>query len=271
MNSSEKFTFQWDKFQDNAKVTFHDVRKTEDFSDVTLVCEDGQQIQAHRVILSSSSLFFRKLLQKTPHNHPMVYMRGVHYTHLATIVDFIYHGEVEVVKNDLETFLEIAEELSLISLKEMTNPVIKKIFHRNDELSSKVSVRDLIESVVKDPQNANDCMGDLNKSIGDNFPKEDMDFDLDLDLDLDLKQNQNQEEEIDSMMETSKLEGGWVCLQCGQSDKTRFQLRRHVEKHIAGYIHYCPDCTKTFTTRNDRKRHVLRYHPQRRSLKYVGN
>ena len=86
MKSLEKFTLQWDKFQvclyeiqvklcppffsyftqDNAKITFHDIRKTEDFSDVTLVCEDGHQIQAHRVILSSSSLFFRYSLSQFP-------------------------------------------------------------------------------------------------------------------------------------------------------------------------------------------------------------
>ena len=65
-------------------------------------------------------------------------MRGVHYTHLTTIVDLIYHGKVEVVKNDLCAFLEIAEDLRLISMKEIRNHVAKDIFHENDELSKQV-------------------------------------------------------------------------------------------------------------------------------------
>ena len=79
---------------------------------MTLVCEDGQQIAAHRIILSSSSTFFRSeclcfmgpdpflfrdLLARNPHSHPLVYMRAVQHSILASIVDFIYHGEAEVL------------------------------------------------------------------------------------------------------------------------------------------------------------------------------
>ena len=42
-------------FEDNA---FGELREGKDFSDVTLACEDGQQVEAHKVVLTSSSPFF---------------------------------------------------------------------------------------------------------------------------------------------------------------------------------------------------------------------
>ena len=99
--------------------SYRSPRKTPDFSDVTLVCEDGQRIQAHRLVLSSSSLFFQDLLQKEAHQKPMVFMRGLAHATLAALVDFIYHGEAEVKKENLEEFLKVAGELKV---KGMTKP-----------------------------------------------------------------------------------------------------------------------------------------------------
>ena len=45
--------------QANVTTSYRDVRKNANFSDVTLACEDGRKIEAHRIILSSSSEFFR--------------------------------------------------------------------------------------------------------------------------------------------------------------------------------------------------------------------
>ena len=53
------------------------MRKDEDFSDVTLVCEDDKQIYAHRIILSACSPFFSTVLRQNGHPHPMIYMRGL--------------------------------------------------------------------------------------------------------------------------------------------------------------------------------------------------
>ena len=53
-----------------------------DFTDVTLACEDGQQIEAHRVILSASSPFFQSLLKRNEHSHPIIFMRGMNSKNL---------------------------------------------------------------------------------------------------------------------------------------------------------------------------------------------
>ena len=42
----------------------------EDNPDITLVCEDDQQIEAHKIVLSVCSPFFKKILQIAKHSNP---------------------------------------------------------------------------------------------------------------------------------------------------------------------------------------------------------
>ena len=65
INMSEKLCLQWNDFQENIKSAFGNLREDNDFSDVTLACEDGQQVEAHKVILAVSSLFSRSCLDGT--------------------------------------------------------------------------------------------------------------------------------------------------------------------------------------------------------------
>ena len=80
---------------------------------MTLACEDGQQVEAHKVILAFSIPFFQKWLTRNKHNHPLVYMRGMKSENLLAIVDFLYYGKVNVYQQNLDSFLVIAEERQL--------------------------------------------------------------------------------------------------------------------------------------------------------------
>ena len=86
---TEKLCLQWNDYQENTKSALGNLRQDKDFNDVTLVCEDGQQVEAHKVILAASSPFFQKLLGRNKHSHPLVYMRGVKIDDLIAIVDFL--------------------------------------------------------------------------------------------------------------------------------------------------------------------------------------
>ena len=68
--------------------------------DVRLIGEDDIPIEAHKVILTSASPFFQKLLKKNKHPHPLIFMRGVKYEELAAIVDFLYSGETSIYQEN---------------------------------------------------------------------------------------------------------------------------------------------------------------------------
>ena len=83
------------------------------FADVTLACEDGKQVEAHKVILASSSPFFKNLFKRSRHPQPLVYMRGVRSDDLLAIVDFLYCGEANVnPQKILIIFLQLRKNLS---------------------------------------------------------------------------------------------------------------------------------------------------------------
>ena len=114
---SEKLCLQWNDFQDNVKSAFGNLREGTDFADVTLACEDGHQIEAHKVVLAASSPFFQAILKRNKHSHPLIYMRGVKSVDLVAMVDFLYSGEANVYQENLDSFLAIAEELQLKGLQ----------------------------------------------------------------------------------------------------------------------------------------------------------
>ena len=114
--SDEKLCLQWNDFQENLTSAFKDLRDEKEFTDVTLACENGEQVEAHKVVLISSSPFFKGLLLRNKHPHPLIYMRGVKSEILVAMIDFLYHGEANVLQENLDSFLAIAEELQLKGL-----------------------------------------------------------------------------------------------------------------------------------------------------------
>jgi len=113
--ANEKFCLRWNDFASNIGVAFRELREDQEFFDVTLAC-DEDQIQAHKVILSACSPFFRRILQRNPHPHPVLYLKGVKLGNLKSILNFMYHGEVNLAQEDLTLFLEVAEELKVKGL-----------------------------------------------------------------------------------------------------------------------------------------------------------
>ena len=124
---SEKLCLKWNDFQENVNTAFGSLRQDNDFADVTLACEDGQQIEAHKVILAASSPFFQNLLKRNQHHHPLIYMRGLKSEDLLAIVDFLYCGEANVFQENLDSFLAIAEELKLKGLMGQMEDAEKEI------------------------------------------------------------------------------------------------------------------------------------------------
>jgi len=115
MSSSEKFCLRWNDFETNISVAFRELREEKDFFDVTLACDDSQ-VQAHKVILSACSPFFRNVLRRNPHQHPLLYLKGVKYKELLSVLNFMYMGEVNVAQEELNSFLSVAEDLRVKGL-----------------------------------------------------------------------------------------------------------------------------------------------------------
>ena len=245
---SEKLCLQWNDFQENVKSAFGNLREDNDFADVTLACEDGQQVEAHKVILAASSPFFQKLLGRNiKHPHPLICMRGMKSDDLLAIVDFLYRGEANVHQDNLDSFLAIADELQV---KGLMGKIDERVEDFNFEATGKESKS---SPQKKDPKQELKIL-DLGKNRTLAIPCR---FSGDLD---------KLEEKVKSMMEKSqnKLDNNrgfaYLCKVCGKEGRDH-QIKDHIEaKHLEGVVIPCNLCDKTLRTRHAlRKHHTVKH------------
>ena len=113
---TEKLCLQWKDFTEIVKTAFGNLKEDTDFTDVTLFCEDGNQISAHKVVLAASSPTLQKVLKRSRHPEPMIYMRGLKSEDLSAMIDFLNSGETNVLQDNLVSFIALADELQLKGL-----------------------------------------------------------------------------------------------------------------------------------------------------------
>ena len=251
---SEKLCLQWNEFQENIKNVFKNLRGNNDFTDVTLACEDGKQVEAHKVILAASSPFFQKILGGNKHPHPLIYLRGVKSDSLLAILNFLYRGEADIFQDNLDSFLSVAEELQLNFSMGGTNEEVPNFgetqqaepsLNTNANIPKTSFVGCNIETVKS--------KGNETKTISTNSSE---DFD-------------ELEEKVSSMMEKSqnKTADGkrfaYLCKICGKEGYSP-NIKDHIEaNHLEGIIIPCDLCDKTCRSRKRLAFHKMQEHNQK--------
>ena len=115
----DKFSLKWNDFSSNVQKSFQNLRKEEDFFDITLVGDDFKHVTAHKVVLSSSSEYFKTVFsnnKKHFQSHALICLEGLNQSDLNNVLDYIYHGELQIYQHDLDRFLGIADRLKLEGL-----------------------------------------------------------------------------------------------------------------------------------------------------------
>ena len=269
MNATEKVSLKWDGFEYNAVSTFARFRDVSDFSDVTLVCEDGKQIEAHRVILSSSSTFFMTILKKNPHPKPVIFMRGINMAQLVAMVDFLYFGEAKVHQEDLEDFLALAQDLGLEGLVgenenseegEVVAKGLSTIAERALGVKEEISGSAKFSNIWQNQESGIKISKEGLKK--ETYQKAEENGDI---TTLDM---QHLDKMIKSMMDVGEMmtEGSQkgkrarICKECGK-EGTMTCIMNHIEaRHLTGVSHPCGICGKVYATRNAIQNHKTKSH-----------
>jgi len=110
MNSPQQFRLHWKNHSPNFVTVFTQLLNSESLVDVTLAA-DGKQIQAHRVVLSACSSYFKELFISHPCQHPIVLLKDVNFKDLCTVIHFMYYGEVNIEQDQINSILKTAEAL----------------------------------------------------------------------------------------------------------------------------------------------------------------
>ena len=113
MDQDRKSVISLESFDICISEIFRNLISDTNFTDVTLVCDDDKQIDAHKVVLSNPSAFFKRILIRNPHQKPMIYLKGFNYEEVKSIIEFIYLGRTEVYQDNINRFIDIAIALEI--------------------------------------------------------------------------------------------------------------------------------------------------------------
>ena len=115
---SERINLFWNEFERCTLDSFQLLKHSEEFTDVTLVCDGENQIRAHKVIISACSPFFKNILLRNPHPNPLIYLNGVNFNDLKALINFMYSGQAEIAQDDLDSFMKAGLDLAIRGLEE---------------------------------------------------------------------------------------------------------------------------------------------------------
>ena len=267
---SEKLCLQWNDFKENVNTAFGTLRNDKDFSDVTLVCEDGYQMEAHKVILASSSPFFQDLLKKIKHPHPMIYLKGFHSKDLVAIVDFLYVGEANVFQENLDSFLAIAEELKLKGLSGQSSDDFMntqdKSVESKPQKNEKLNIYPRVpisasEQPVKNGLLSNELVDDTGSralAVTDQFSTDLLA--LDEKVKSMMTKSQNMIPNGKQANGTQAMTKAMICKVC-QKEGLPNVIRAHIEaNHLEGIVIHCNICDMVLSSRNALSIHKSRMH-----------
>ena len=282
----ERMNLKWNKFRETAEKAFIDLGSSGDFSDVTLASADGQQVEAHRVIMSSCSPVLRRILVKISHPHPILYMKGMSMVDLSNLVKFVYTGEISIEQESIENFLETANELQIAGLTKSNthedgNDMNTMVCQEREELreGSKAieesEAEEVFEENVKIEADCENEYTDLNIdnichyqdcrkqfSNGANLKKHIKNLHqiyecLKNDDATKTEENVGRFQQIDSVSEEGK---NHTCDRCGVENKSGKAFMKHRQQEHPGETFLCKECGKEFVSNNNLNIHKKSAH-----------
>ena len=252
---SEKFSLKWNDYQSNWNRSLSELRNDSDLADVTLISEDKVKFSAHKLLLSSCSKMFKIILKGINHTNPLLYLGGVSSVNLGFILDYIYHGEVNLYQEQLDSFLESAQKLEVEGLlgdhqdtqkvnKNEDKILVENYISSDEFLSQQPEEKQIVNMKTTTNtrrQNPLSTSYDTAKfDVGSMTPDE-----------IQWK--------TESLYE--KKDGAWRCLACDYITTCNSgTMKRHIETHFEGLSYTCTFCSKQFRSTNSLYKHNSKAH-----------
>ena len=196
-------------------------------------------------------------------------MRGMKSDDVLAIVDFLYYGRADIYQENVDTFLNIAEEFQLKGLngteaggrgEDGENP-LKKTYNTTIPRTGTHRNNDIFETAISSPSNSftsqTNPEDQIPLSAAVALPKYEFSGDI-----------KELDEKIESLMcrgehmikQGAQNRTTYICNVCGKEDSKR-HIKNHVEGiHLEGISVPCNFCWNNFKSRDSLRRHKLSHH-----------
>ena len=269
---SDKINFRYDEsFQLVIANNFKKLMNEDEFYDVTLVSDDQIHFSAHKLVLSSSSSYFKNILKKTKHSHPLLCLDGIRSRELKDVLQYIYNGEVNVAEDHIDRFLGIALKLKLegLSKKDKSEAENQKLRNKVQGLvsPSNPSVNDVPyatsgkkESIIMTEKQIEEEGSDTvikienpRSIINEGEDEDKINNEENLQNSSDIIDSTEIEQKIQESYEKSK-DNLFQCKLCTYSTKQKGHIREHIDIHY-DFQYHCNKCDKVLKTKQTLRHH----------------
>ena len=219
----EKYSLTWHTYSDHLKSMMKELMMNEDFADVTLVTEDKKHIKANINILSACSPVFKDTLKKEKNSSQVMYLRGIEFSEMESIMQFIYLGEATFYEERMDEFLAVAKSLEI---KELCNAEPRFKNEQDDEPTPNnplTSTEEMEEEIV------------LSDHLAKRAPQE-------------------------RRGEVICVNGKYDCKLCQKTFTTRSGLYHHEQSVHQGVKYACNHCAYQATTQSHLTTHIKSKH-----------
>ena len=256
---SEKFCLKWNDYQDNWTRALSELRNDKESADVTLISDDKVKFSAHKILLSSCSNVFKFILQGHSHLNPLLYLSGVSSVNLEYLLDYIYHGEVKLFQEHLDSFLDSAQKLEIEGLlgsstdKPHDNTTVEEERYFKEQPIEQDKYEPIYLAEDKRIANVSENAPAKTRQYNRSSFKGDV-------TKIDVSSLTTEEVEYKIKELYQKNDGVWNCMACDHSAADGGNMRKHVETHLDGLCYTCTLCDKEFRSRKNLHNHTQRNH-----------
>jgi len=111
----EEYRLGWGNHNSEVISAFHELFEMKQLTDVTLSTEDDQ-IQAHQLVLSACSPYFRTLFTTNDSKHPIIFLKEIPTEHIRLLLEYMYKGSIVIPRHELNRILATATSLKIRGL-----------------------------------------------------------------------------------------------------------------------------------------------------------
>ena len=180
----------------------------------------------------------------------------LYYHYLVAMMDFLYRGEANVLQENLDTFLALANELQLKGLTGDQNSERIQSPERTHQQEVFTEVKPKLQKETlrqSGPERGSPVRRSFERTVSLVETADSGQLDQQIKTMMDSTENY-------ITRKSGERRRVFICKVCGKEAED-FDLRRHIEaNHLSNINHSCNICGKTSRSRNGLRQHLTKVH-----------
>ena len=265
--NQEKYNLNWRTYSDHLREMLHEMMKSNELTDVTLVCDDNTQFKAHKIVLSACSSVFKSIINNLPQSSSVIYLRGIQHQEMESILEFMYLGVATFYQDRMDEFLKAAKNLEIKAISKDREFDEQTVEGNKSDLNDKANDTELLPMELPKSANAENYSSSRQMKTDNNGSQiHESEF-----FDCGQCESQFANPKSLNVHIQSKHEGvKYACNHCEHQATTKGNLKSHIQrKHIGlGLMLFCNQCNQQYCDVSTLRRHIRSKHED---VKYACN